>query len=61
MIKQSMLKVDQNFIKKKLDSSLICTPYISTNRQLADILFKELASQPFLETMHQEWIPIAQF
>ena len=52
MIKQSMLKVDQNFIKKKLDSSLIRTPYISTNRQLADIL---------LETMHQEWIPIAQF
>lgn len=34
--------VDRHFIKDKLDSGLLCTPYISTSGQLADILTKGL-------------------
>ena len=36
------IKVDRHFIKSKLDSGLICTPYVSTQNQLADILNKGL-------------------
>ena len=36
------IKVDRHFIKEKLDSGLICTPYVSTQNQLADILTKSL-------------------
>ena len=38
------IEIDRHFIKKKLDSELICTRYASTNRQLADILTKCLNS-----------------
>ncbi|KAK2981315.1 hypothetical protein RJ640_007016 [Escallonia rubra] len=41
------VEVDRHFIKKKLESGLICTPYISTEGQLADILTKGLASSAF--------------
>lgn len=34
------IEVDKHFIKEKLDSGLICTPFISTSGQLADILTK---------------------
>jgi len=36
------VEVDRHFIKEKLDSGLICTPYISSCEQLADILTKGL-------------------
>nr|KYP51535.1 Copia protein [Cajanus cajan] len=36
------IEVDRHFIKEKLDSGLICTPYVSTQGQLADILTKGL-------------------
>lgn len=36
------VEVDRHFIKEKLDSGLLCTPYISTSGQLADILTKGL-------------------
>jgi len=36
------IEVDRHFIKEKLDSGLICTPYVSTQSQLADILTKGL-------------------
>ena len=36
------IEVDQHFIKEKLDSGLICTPYVSTERLLADVLTKGL-------------------
>ena len=38
---------DRHFIKEKLDSGLICTPYVSIDRQLADILTKGLSSTTF--------------
>ncbi|KAK2984412.1 hypothetical protein RJ640_009912 [Escallonia rubra] len=41
------VEVDRHFIKEKLESGLICTPYISTEGQLADILTKGLASSAF--------------
>lgn len=31
------IEVDKHFIKEKLDSGLICTPYIPTTSQLADV------------------------
>ncbi|KAK2974430.1 hypothetical protein RJ640_011327 [Escallonia rubra] len=41
------VEADRHFIKEKLESGLICTPYISTKGQLADILTKGLASSAF--------------
>ncbi|XP_061371297.1 uncharacterized protein LOC133313900 [Gastrolobium bilobum] len=42
------IEVDRHFIKEKLDSGLITTPYIPTGRQLADLLTKGLPSEyPF--------------
>lgn len=41
------IEVDKHFIKEKLDNSLICTPFVSTKNQRADILTKELASTVF--------------
>ena len=36
------IEVDTHFIKEKLDNGLICTPYVSTQNQLANILTKGL-------------------
>ena len=41
------VEVDQHFIKEKLENGLICTPYIPTKGQLADILTKGLPTQSF--------------
>lgn len=41
------IEVDRHFIKEKHDSGLICTPYISTKDQLADILTKGLDNTSF--------------
>lgn len=41
------IKVDNYFIKEKPNSGLICTPYVPTQGQLADILSKELSSRNF--------------
>ena len=38
------IEVDRHFIKEKLESGLICAPYVSTNGQLADVLTKRLSS-----------------
>ena len=38
------IEIDKPFIKEKLDSGLICTPCISTSRQLVDILAKSLSN-----------------
>ena len=40
-------EINRHFIKEKLDSGLIYTPYISTNRQLANILTKDLNGTKF--------------
>ena len=41
------IEIGKHFIKAKLDSGLIYTPYISTDPQLVDILIKILCSTKF--------------
>lgn len=41
------VEVDIHFIKEKIDSGLICTPYVPTNGQLADVLTKGLNNEAF--------------
>ena len=38
------VEINRYFIKKKLDSDLICTPYMSLGSHLDDVLMKGLAS-----------------
>lgn len=35
------VEIDRHFIKEKLESRLICTPYVSTKSQLVDVLQKD--------------------
>ena len=44
------IEVDRHFIKEKLEIGLICTPYVSTHGQLADVLTKGL-SDPVFESI----------
>ncbi|RVW66512.1 Retrovirus-related Pol polyprotein from transposon RE1 [Vitis vinifera] len=48
------IEIDRHFIKEKLDSGLICTPYVSTHGQLADILTKGLSSSCF-KALYPSW------
>ena len=41
------VEVDIHFIKEKLDGGPICTPYVSTNGQFANILTKRLLNPTF--------------
>lgn len=41
------IEIDRHFIKEKLESELICTPYVSTHGQLEDVLTKGLSSSVF--------------
>ena len=41
------VEVHRHFIKEKLENWLICTPYIPTEVQLADILTKEFPTRQF--------------
>ena len=41
------VEVDRHFIKEKLKSKLICTPYVPTHGQLANILTKGLVRSSF--------------
>ena len=41
------IEIDGHFIKEKLDYGNICTPYVSSNNQLVDILTKGLSSASF--------------
>jgi len=41
------IEVDRHFIKEKLDSGLVCTPYVSSQENLADILTKGLNNKNF--------------
>jgi hypothetical protein len=41
------IEVDRHFIKEKLDSGLICTPYVSSQGNLADLLTKGLNNNNF--------------
>ena len=41
------IEVDRYFIKEKIDSGVICTPYVPSQQQLADILTKGLRKPTF--------------
>ena len=41
------IEIDRHFIKERLESGLICTPYVSSRGQLADVLTKGLSSLVF--------------
>ena len=41
------VEVDRHFIKEKLNSGNICTPFVKSGDQLADVLTKSLASRQF--------------
>ena len=41
------IKVNRHFIKEKIDSALICTPYVSTKGQLANVPTKGLTLKLF--------------
>lgn len=45
------IEVDKLFIKEKLQSSLICTPFVSSKDQLADVLTKSLPSTMFQDVI----------
>lgn len=48
------IEIDIHFIKEKLKSGLICTNYISTYGQLANILTKRLSSSMF-QSIYPSW------
>lgn len=41
------IKIDKHFIKKKLDNKLICTLYMATKKQLANVFTKGLNGHDF--------------
>jgi hypothetical protein len=45
------VEVDRHFIKEKLESGLIYTPYVPTGEQLAEILTKGVQNPVFKNTL----------
>ena len=41
------VEIDRHFIKENLGNGNICTPFVKTGDQLADILTKGVGSKPF--------------
>ena len=41
------VEIDRHFIKEKLEDGIICTPYVPTADQAADLLTKSLFKQIF--------------
>lgn len=41
------VEIDRHFIKEKLDSGVICLPYITSASQVADVLTKGLPEKLF--------------
>jgi hypothetical protein len=41
------VEVDRHFIKEKIESGLICIPYVPTGEQLTDILTKGVQNPSF--------------
>ena len=50
------IEIDKHFIIEKLDSGLICTPYVPTRHQLVNVLTKGLCSNVFHKILASwEW------
>ncbi|KAJ9547057.1 hypothetical protein OSB04_019600 [Centaurea solstitialis] len=45
------IEIDRHFIKEKLDSGLICTPFVPSGLQLADVMTKGLGTNMFHENV----------
>jgi hypothetical protein len=43
------VKIDRHFIKEKLKEGIICTPYVKTGEQLADMLTKGVSSSTLIQ------------
>ena len=41
------VEVDRHFIKEKVEDDTICMVYVSTNKQVADVLTKALSRRSF--------------
>ena len=41
------VEIDRHFITEKLKEGIICTPFVPTTQQVADVLTKGLLRQPF--------------
>ncbi|XP_028120265.1 cysteine synthase-like [Camellia sinensis] len=41
------VEIDRHFIKEKLTSGIICTPFVKIGDQLADVLTKGIGNKPF--------------
>ena len=41
------MEVDRHFIKEKVEDGTICMVYVSTNKQVADVLTKALSRRSF--------------
>ncbi|GMP25968.1 hypothetical protein CsSME_00002601 [Camellia sinensis var. sinensis] len=41
------VEIDRHFIKEKLTSGIICTPFVNTSDQMADVLTKGIGNKPF--------------
>ena len=41
------VEIDRHFVKVKLSSGTICTPFVKSGEQVADVLTKGIGSRPF--------------
>ena len=49
--KTKHVEIDRHFIKEKLESGIICIPYVLSDGQIADVFAKGLVVQPFLKIL----------
>ena len=49
--KTKHVEIDRHFIKEKLESGIICIPYVPSDGQIADVFAKGLVVQPFLKIL----------
>ena len=47
------VEIDRHFIKKKLTSGTICTPFVRSGDQLADVFTKSLGNKSFRDILNK--------
>ena len=47
------VEIDKHFIKEKIESGIICTFYVSTKKQVVDVLTKGLPRQRFKDMVNK--------